>query len=392
MERLDLAALDARHLRRRRRLVQATPDLAQPMRVRVDGRELLNFCSNDYLGLRSHPELIRAASECMRQHGFGAGASHLVTGHSFEHQALEQELAAFTGRERALLFSSGYMANLGVVSALSTRHDLIVADRLNHASLLDAARLAGARLRRYPHLQAAGAAQALSLASDRDAAMLVTDGVFSMDGDIAPVSDLAALAAQYDATLMVDDAHGLGVLGAGGGGTLEQAGLDARAVPVLVGTLGKALGSFGAFVAGDESLIEWLVQRARTYVYTTALPPVIAAATRAALRLVRDEPWRRERLQGLVTRFRAGAAAHGLPLSASLTPIQPLIVGDPARALALSEALDAQGFWVSAIRPPTVPQGGARLRVTLSAAHEEAQVDALIAALASAFDREALPA
>jgi len=391
MERLDLTALDARHLRRRRRVVEATPDLEQPMRVRVDGRELLNFCSNDYLGLRSHPELIRAAGECMRQHGFGAGASHLVTGHSFEHQALEQELAAFTGRERALLFSSGYMANLGVVSALSTRHDLIVADRLNHASLLDAARLAGARLRRYPHLQAAGAAQALALASDRDAAMLVTDGVFSMDGDIAPVSDLAALAAQYDATFMVDDAHGLGVLGASGGGTLEQAGLDARAVPVLVGTLGKALGSFGAFVAGDEALIEWLIQRARTYVYTTALPPAIAAATRAALKLVKDEPWRRERLQALVTRFRAGAAAHGLPLSASLTPIQPVIVGDPGRALALSESLNAQGFWVSAIRPPTVPQGSARLRVTLSAAHEEAQVDALIAALASAFEREALP-
>ena len=391
MERLDLAALDARHLRRRRRVVEATPDLEQPARVRVDGRDLLNFCSNDYLGLRSHPELIRAAGECMRHHGFGAGASHLVTGHSLEHHALEQELAAFTGRERALLFSSGYMANLGVVSALSARHDLIVADRLNHASLLDAARLAGARLRRYPHLQASGAAQAL--ANHVGAAMIVTDGVFSMDGDIAPVSALAALATQHGATLMVDDAHGLGVLGAGGGGgTLEQAGLDAQAVPILVGTLGKALGSFGAFVAGDASLIELLIQRARTYVYTTALPPAIAAATRAALRLVQDEPWRRERLQALVTRFRAGAAAHGLPLSPSLTPIQPIIVGDSARALALSAALDTQGFWVSAIRPPTVPQGGARLRVTLSAAHEPTQVDALIAALASAFKREALPA
>jgi 8-amino-7-oxononanoate synthase len=391
MERLDLAALEARHLRRRRRVVEATPDLDHSMRVRVGGRELLNFCGNDYLGLRAHPQLIRAAGECLRRDGFGAGASHLVTGHGLEHQALEQELAAFTGRQRALLFSSGYLANLGVVSALSARHDLIVADRLNHASLLDAARLAGARLRRYPHLQAAGAAQALTSRGglERAGAMIVTDGVFSMDGDIAPVSQLATLATQYGATLMVDDAHGLGVIGPGGGGTLAQAGLDANAVPVLVGTLGKALGSFGAFVAGDESLIEWLIQRARTYIYTTALPPACAAATRAALRLVRDEPWRRERLQGLIRRFRAGAIAHGLPSSDSLTPIQPVILGDPARALAVSEALYAQGFWVTAIRPPTVPQGSARLRVTLSAAHEDTQVDALIAALASALHSEA---
>lgn len=386
----ELAALEARHLRRRRRIVEATPDLDQPARVRVDGRELLNFCSNDYLGLRTHPELIRAASECMRQHGFGAGASHLVTGHSLEHYALETELAAFTGRERALLFSSGYMANLGVISALSTRHDLIVADRLNHASLLDAARLAGARLRRYPHLQSSAAA--LALEGHPGAAMIVTDGVFSMDGDIAPVSELAALASQRGAWLMVDDAHGLGVLGAGGGGTLEQAGLDARAVPILIGTLGKALGSFGAFVAGDAALIEFLIQRARTYVYTTALPPAIAAATRAALRLVQNEPWRRQRLHALVARFRAGAAAHGLPLLPSSTPIQPLIVGSSAHALALSEALGAQGFWVGAIRPPTVPQGSARLRVTLSAAHDEAQVDALIEALAAVFAQEAMRA
>jgi 8-amino-7-oxononanoate synthase len=278
------------------------------------------------------------------------------------------------------------MANLGVLSALAARHDLIVADRLNHASLIDAARLAGARLRRYPHLQAAGAAHLLE--SHGGASLLVTDGVFSMDGDIAPVRELAALSQQHGAWLVVDDAHGLGVLGAHGGGTLEQAGLDTRAVPVLIGTLGKALGSFGAFVAGDAALIDTLMQRARTYIYTTALPPAIAAATRAALRLTLSEPWRRERLHALVARFRAGAAELELPLSPSSTPIQPLIVGTSERALALSEALKERGFWVSAIRPPTVPQGSARLRVTLSAAHQDSQVDGLLEALASAFGRE----
>jgi 8-amino-7-oxononanoate synthase len=396
MERLDanglgleLQSLAAQQQLRQRRVVEATPDLAHPERVRVDGRELLNFCSNDYLGLRSHPALVQAASQCMQQHGFGAGAAHLVTGHCSEHHALEIELAAFTQRERALLFSSGYMANLGVLSALSARHDLIVADRLNHASLLDAARLAGARLRRYAHLQADGAARVLE--SHAGATLMVTDGVFSMDGDVAPVRELAALARQHGAWLVVDDAHGLGVLGAHGGGTLEQAGLDARSVPVLVGTLGKALGSFGAFVAGDAVLIDTLIQRARTYIYTTALPPAIAAATRAALRLVQTEAWRRERLRDLVARFRAGASALGLPLSPSSTPIQPLIVGSSARALALSEALHTQGFWVAAIRPPTVPHGSARLRVSLSAAHEDSQVDALLAALASAFAHERGP-
>jgi 8-amino-7-oxononanoate synthase len=387
MERLDLD--EARHQRRSRRTVEATPDLEHSERVRVDGRDLVNFCSNDYLGLRSHPALIEAACACMRQHGFGAGASHLVSGHTGEHHALEQELAAFTRRERTLLFSSGYMANLGVLSALNARHDLIVADRLNHASLLDGTKLAGARLRRYAHGQAAGAAALL--ASHSGGAMIVTDGVFSMDGDVAPVSELAALARQHGARLMVDDAHGLGVLGASGGGTLEQAGMDAAAVPILIGTLGKALGSFGAFVAGDAALIETLIQRARTYIYTTALPPANAAATRAALRLVRSEPWRRQRLQQLVQRFRAGASALELPLSASNTPIQPLIVGSSARALALSQGLEALGFWVSAIRPPTVPRGSARLRVTLSAAHSESQVDGLLMALGSVF-KHAAPA
>ncbi len=351
--------------------------------MRVGGRELLNFCNNDYLGLRTHPSLIEAAAACMRRDGFGAGAAHLLTGHSREHHELEAELAAFTGRERALLFSSGYMANLGVISALTARHDGVLADRLNHASLLDGARLSGARLRRYAHLDALSARGILE--RHPDTALIVTDGVFSMDGDIAPLRELAALARQYDAWLMVDDAHGIGVLGALGRGSLEHCALDASAVPILVGTLGKALGSFGAFVAGDATLIDTLIQRARSYVYTTALPPAIAAATRAALRLVQHEPWRRERLRSLVQRFRAGAANHGLPLMASSTPIQPLLIGESARALRLSEALEKCGFWVGAIRPPTVPRGSARLRVTLSAAHSEADVDALLQALAAQF-------
>ncbi len=381
--RSALETLESRHERRRRRTVETIPDLARSARVRVDGRELLNFCSNDYLGLRAHPALIEAAAQSLRRDGLGAGAAHLVSGHCLEHHALETELAAFTGRERALLFSTGYMANLGVISALCGRHELVLADRLNHASLLDAARLADARLRRYPHLDARSARRALE--QHAGPALIVTDGVFSMDGDVAPVRELAALAAESGAVLVLDDAHGIGVLGAGGRGTLEHAGVEARAVPLLVGTLGKALGSFGAFVAGEAALIETLMQRARTYIYTTAMPPSIAAATRAALRLVRGEPWRRERLASLVQRFRAGAVGHGLPLMDSASPIQPLLVGDSARALALSAALEQHGYWVSAIRPPTVPRGSARLRVTLSAAHEEADVDGLLAALASVF-------
>ncbi len=350
--------------------------------MRVGGRLLRNFCSNDYLGLSHHPALIRAAGDCMSRFGFGAGAAHLVSGHSHEHHALEEELAAFTGRQRALLFSTGYMANLGVISALTDRHDLVLADRSDHASLLDGARLSGARLRRYAHGDAAHAAQMLlaQRAANEPAsatALIVTDGVFSMDGDLAPLPELAALALRHDCALMVDDAHGLGVIGSHGGGTLEHTGVAGAAVPILVGTLGKAFGTFGAFVAGDAALIDYLIQRARTYLYTTALPPAVAAASRAALRLAREETWRRERLRQLTQRFRSAAAALGLPLAASMTPIQPLIIGDSAHALALSEQLMNAGFWVAAIRPPTVPAGSARLRITLSAAHREPDVDGL---------------
>jgi 8-amino-7-oxononanoate synthase len=376
----ELHRLQAQHARRRRRRIEAIVEPGDATGVRLEGRLLRNFCSNDYLGLSQHPALLQAAQASMQRYGFGAGASHLVTGHCAEHHALEEELAAFTGRESALLFSSGYMANLGVISALADRHDLVLSDRWNHASLLDAARLAGARLRRYPHGDAAAAERCLAQ-SPRQGLLLVTDGVFSMDGDIAPLRALADIAHHRQGMLMVDDAHGFGVLGAGGGGSLEEAGLDSRAAPILMGTLGKACGSFGAFVAGEAELIEYLIQRARTYIYTTALPPAVAAASRAALLLQRREPWRRERVLALTQRFRGAALALGLPLAASRTPIQPLIVGDASEAVAMSDALMENGYWVAAIRPPTVPAGSARLRITLSASHREADVDALVETL-----------
>lgn len=379
-----LERLSAAHLLRTRRIVESHPDPHDATCVLVEGRRLRNFCSNDYLGLSAHPALAQAARDCLADGVFGAGASHLVTGHTREHHALEEELAAFVGRERSLLFSSGYLANLGAIAALSARGDRIVADRLCHASLIDGALLSRARLRRYAHADSAAAARLLcnpSAAERRAGTLLITDGVFSMDGDLAPLPELCALCADAHATLLVDDAHGLGVLGASGRGTLEHFALPVEAVPVLIGTLGKAFGSFGAFVAGDADLIEHLLQQARSYIYTTALPAAVAAATRAALRIAVAEPWRRERVQALTQRWRRAAAAEQLPLTPSITPIQPLIVGESARAVALSEALRSAGFWVSAIRPPTVPAGTARLRISLSAAHSEADVDALAACL-----------
>lgn len=380
---LELEQLRGRSALRQRRLIEAI-DPEDATRVWVAGRELRNFCGNDYLGLSAHPALREAATECMRRFGLGAGAAHLVTGHSHEHHALEEELAAFTHRERALLCSTGYMANLGAVSAFAAAHELVLADRLSHASLLDGARLSGARLRRYAHADAAGAERLLvAAARARPAALILTDGVFSMDGDIAPLAALASLARRHGVGLLVDDAHGIGVLGASGGGALEAAGLSASDVPLLIGTLGKACGTFGAFVAGDAAVIDYLMQRARSYIYTTALPPAVAAASRAALRVVQSESWRRERLRAHVTRWRAAAAALELPLLPSTTAIQPLIVGDSAAAMALSEALMARGFWVAAIRPPTVAPGSARLRITLSAAHRERDIDELAETLGS---------
>ncbi len=379
-----LARIAARQAERERagllRRLRAV-EQAQGPRVRIDGRELLAFCSNDYLGLAQHPQLIKALRRAAGDCGVGSTAAHLVIGHHREHAALEAELADWTGRERALLFSTGYAANLGALQALLGADDLCVQDRLNHACLLDGARLAGCTLKRYPHADVAGAARQLATAPQA-AALVASDGVFSMDGDLAPLPALAALCAREQATLMIDDAHGLGVLGPQGAGSVADAGLVQTDVPVLMATLGKALGCAGAFVAGPAALIDGLTQFARTWVYSTALPPALAATARAAVALARRSDDRRAHLVALIARFRTGAAQLGLPLAASSTPIQPLLLGDSAAAMRAAAALETRGLLVTAIRPPTVPEGTARLRITLSAAHAETDVDRLLAALA----------
>jgi 8-amino-7-oxononanoate synthase len=363
------------HLYRTRRVIDGPPG----PHPRVGGRALTAFCSNDYLGLAGHPALVSALKRAADAYGVGSGAAHLVTGHTRAHHALEEELADFLGRPRALLFSTGYMANLGVISALAGRGDQVFEDRLNHASLLDGALLSRARLRRYPHGDPEGL---MRMAPGEGARLIATDGVFSMDGDLAPLPALAEIAGRAGAALLVDDAHGIGVLGREGRGSLEHFDLDAERVPILMGTLGKALGTFGAFVAGSEALIETLIQRARSYVYTTATPPAVAEATRASLSLLRREGWRRQRLVELIGRFRLGAEALGLPLIPSFTPIQPIVAGSARRALAWSRFLEERGILVSAIRPPTVPEGSARLRITLSAAHGDSDLERLLTALA----------
>ncbi len=372
-----LQDLEARQLRRTRRVVE--PGAVLPA-ARIDGRQIRVFCSNDYLGLAHDPRLAAAMNAATETWGTGAGAAHLVSGHTTEHHALEDALADFTGRPRALMFSTGYMANLGTLSALAGRGDLVVEDRLNHASLIDASRLSGARVKRYRHGDVDAAARRLGTPARRK--LLVTDGLFSMDGDLAPLADLAAVAKTHGAWLVVDDAHGLGVIGRSGRGSLEAAGLDLEAAPVLIGTLGKAFGVFGAFVAGSAELIDTLINRARTYIYTTAPPPGLAAAARCALNIASSEPWRREHLSGLILRFRHGGEALGLQMMPSSSPIQPIVVGAPGATLQASEALFERGFLVTAIRPPTVPEGTSRLRVTLSASHSEQDVDELLDALA----------
>nr|VFJ72296.1 MAG: 8-amino-7-oxononanoate synthase [Candidatus Kentron sp. FM]VFJ72478.1 MAG: 8-amino-7-oxononanoate synthase [Candidatus Kentron sp. FM]VFK19704.1 MAG: 8-amino-7-oxononanoate synthase [Candidatus Kentron sp. FM] len=427
---------------RRVRSVLTTP---QGVEVKIDGRRYLSFCSNNYLGLANDPRVVAAFQRGAGRYGVGSGAASVVAGHYRAHHALEEELAAFTGRERALIFSTGYMANLGIVSALAGRGDAVFEDRLNHASLLDAATLSRAHLKRYAHTDPAALWAALAAGNGAKRRLVVTDGVFSMDGDVAPLPALAAIGREYGAWLVVDDAHGLGVLGKNGGGSLEHFGLGSDAVPILMGTLGKALGVFGAFVAGDHAVVEYLMQKARPFIFTTALPPAVAEAARASLAIVREEPWRREHLMGLVVRFRAGAEGLGLTLGGAATtgrepdrspserepaprkgpisnetavrsprtpglyqslskhastprkgpisnetavrstPIQPVLVGDSHRAVAISAALRKKGFFVQAIRPPTVPKGSARLRITFSATHEPMQVDRLLDALSDVF-------
>ena len=381
----ELDALAAGGLTRRRRVV-APLDGATLM---VDGKPMLAFAANDYLGLAQHPALIEAAREAALRDGVGAGASPLVSGHAPAHEALERELAAFVGLPRALYFVAGYAANVGLVPALVGRGDALISDALNHACLIDGARLSRAELAVYPHNDLAALEAALVAGRGARRRLVIADAVFSMDGDLAPLPEMLALCERHDAWLMVDDAHGFGVLGEGGRGSLSHWGYRAGAMPprlIYMATLGKAAGVAGAFVAGPEPVIEWLMQKARTYMFATAAPAMIAAALRAALRVIDAEGWRRERLLQLRQRLQAGLA--GLPWQAmpSESAIQPLVIGGNREAMAVMAALEARGIWVPAIRPPTVAEGSARLRISLSAAHALADADRLCAALAAAAD------
>lgn len=374
-----LEELRAQGMYRRRRTLQG----AQGREVVVDGQRLVNFCSNDYLGLAADARIAEAFKAGIDRWGVGAGASHLVCGHGAAHEALESALAEFTGRPRALLYSTGYGANVGVINALLSLGDFVFEDRLNHASLLDGGWISRATFSWFDHLDSADLEREIAAsASLGGRRLIVSDGTFSMDGDACRLDELVAVAARHGAWVMIDDAHGIGVHGTNGAGLVDPARYGTGEVPVLVGTLGKAFGTAGAFVAGDDDLIETLVQRSRNYIYTTAMPPALAAATLASLEIVREEAWRREHLANLVERFRANAATLGLKLLPSSSPIQPLVVGTAEKALSISRHLEESGFFIVAIRPPTVPQGTSRLRITLTAAHRPEDVDRLFEALA----------
>ena len=363
-------------LYRQRRIV----DSPQNVKMLIDGQTLINFSSNDYLGLANHSDVVKALQQGAQQYGAGSGAAHLICGHSRPVHDLEEALAEFCGRQRALIFSTGYMANIGIVTALLGRHDGVFEDRLNHASLIDAGQFSGASFQRFRHADTSQLEEQL-IASQARQKLIISDGVFSMDGDIAPLPSIVQLAEQHDAWLMVDDAHGFGVLGKNGSGCAEHFALSQEQLPILMGTFGKAFGTFGAFVAGSDTLIEYLINEARSYVYTTALPPAIAVATLASLKLLQQQTWRREKLQDLIRKFRQGVTEIGLQLMDSDTPIQPIVIGEAASAVRMSDALMAKGFYVGAIRPPTVPKGSARLRVTLSAVHSESDINRLLEAL-----------
>ena len=358
---------------------------AQAVRLTINGQSLLSFSSNDYLGLANHPEIKENFIRATDHYGVGSGAAHLITGHSQLHQECELRLAEFTGRDRALLFSNGYMANLAVASALVGRDDIIHQDKLNHISLIDAAKISGAKLKRYRHNDLTQLESQLALSSIGNNTsvrqLIMTDGVFSMDGDCADLNQISQITSQSNSCCMVDDAHGFGVLGATGAGLLEQCGLGQMQVPVLVATLGKAIGTSGAFVAGSDELIETLIQKARSYIYTTASPPAIASATICSLNIVKRDNWRREKLQELIAYFKQRMESTKFELMPSYTVIQPIVIGDNNDALSLSEKLLQSGIQVTPIRPPTVPKGSARLRITLSASHEKADIDQLIKAL-----------
>jgi 8-amino-7-oxononanoate synthase len=362
-------------LLRQRRMLQSP----QAPHIMVDGKSYLSFCSNDYLGLANHPQLIAALQQGAQQHGVGAGAAHLVSGHGTTHHQLENELAAFVGKPAALLFSTGYMANLGVVQALVGKGDTVFADKFNHASLNDAMQLSRAAVKRYRHNDMTQLAQLLEQAKS-GRKLVITDAVFSMDGDVAPLRELLALCEQHDAWLLIDDAHGFGVLGEQGRGSLAHFGIASKRV-ICMATLGKAAGVFGAFVAAEQVVIDTLINHARSYVYTTATPPALASALLESLQLIENGDELRGHLQRLIAQLRSGLRSLPWSVMPSATAIQPLLVGGNQAALNLSAGLLERGIWVAAIRPPTVPQGTARLRITLSAAHRAADVTRLIESL-----------
>ncbi|MGC1455220.1 MAG: 8-amino-7-oxononanoate synthase [Nitrospirota bacterium] len=369
----ELSQLEERHLLRSLTVVEAYDG----PRVTVKGRDMLLLCSNDYLGLANHPSLRQAAGQAMDRYGFGAGASRLISGTSPLHQALEDSIARFKGTEAAIVFNSGYAANIGIIPSIAGTGDVILSDSLNHASIIDGCRLSKAEVMVYRHKDVGQVEALLQKYMKARRKLIVTDGVFSMDGDIAPLRDLVSLSEKYDAILMVDDAHGTGVLGKTGRGTVEHLGLSGR-VPIQMGTLGKAFGSFGAYAAGSNNLINMLINNARSYIYSTALPPSVCAASLAAIAVVEQEPGRRDRLWKNRSRFVNGLKSIGISTGNSETPIIPIVIGDSGRALQAAERLFECGIYASAIRPPTVPINAARIRTTITAAHTEGDIDSAL--------------
>jgi 8-amino-7-oxononanoate synthase len=373
---LQLSELAQADQLRTRRIIDGPQDAS----MLVDGKRVISYASNDYLGLANHPKVVEAAMRALKRYGLGGAASHMVSGHMRAHHELEEKLADYVGLPKALLFSSGYTANIGILSALAGRGDTIFADKLNHASLTDGALLSRANFKRYPHCDLAKLETMLTDAKRGGRKLIVTDSVFSMDGDIAPLQELLKLAEKYDALLVIDDAHGFGVLGYRGKGALEHFNLNSERI-VYMATLGKAAGGYGAFVAGHEDIVEWILQSARTYIFTTATPPAIAAAMQASLAVMQEDRERLKHLRTLIDFFGDSLKLQFARLPYSQTAIQPIIVGDNATALAFAEALRERHMLVPAIRPPTVPKGTARLRVSITAAHSADDLFDLITAL-----------
>lgn len=348
-------------------------------RYPIDKQLGMIFCSNDYLGLAQAPELKAALQDAVAKEGVGSGASQLVSGHHSAHADLEAAMAEFLNLPRVLVFSTGFMANLAVLTTLTGKHDLVIADKLNHASLIDGARFSEADMKRYQHANMSHCEQLLKLEARQK--FLVSDGVFSMDGDVADIASLQTLAERYQANMIIDDAHGLGVLGKTGRGCYEYHDRQLREQDILTATFGKAFGGFGAFVAGSDIVIEHLIQFARSYIYTTAMPPAYARTMLLALRLIQEQDWRREQLQDRIAYFKQKAQARALPLKSSHTPIQPIMIGDAEKTNQVATNLRARGFFVTSIRPPTVPKAQSRLRITLNVHHTHQQIDALLDAL-----------